>query len=75
MVIFEKLTNSFDSTANPEYSLMQILQPRLIFNLLPKQDKLILSIDRAYWKFGQTNINIFMPDIGYKGVFLYFYDA
>ena len=35
---------------------------------MPKKDNLILSIDRTNWKFGQTNINIFMLGIVYKGV-------
>ncbi|GAA3563741.1 IS4 family transposase [Snuella lapsa] len=79
-VTFEKLANAFDARANPESSLRRIqrfianysldsnLIARLVFNLLPKQDKLILSIDRTNWKFGQTNINIFMLAIVYKGV-------
>ena len=79
-VTFEKLANAFDTQASPESSLRRIqrfianysLDPdliaRLVFNLLPKQGKLILSIDRTNWKFGQTNINIFMLGIVYKGV-------
>ena len=79
-VTFEKLANAFDTKANPESSLRRIqrfianysfdadLIARLIFSLLPKQGKLILSIDRTNWKFGQTNINIFMLGVVYKGV-------
>ncbi|MBJ7883023.1 IS4 family transposase [Gelidibacter salicanalis] len=79
-VTFEKLSNAFDTKADPGSSLRRIqrfiagysLDPdliaRLIFNLLPVQEKLILSIDRTNWKFGQTNINIFMLGIVYKGV-------
>lgn len=79
-VTFEKLANAFDTQVNPgsslrriqrfiaSYSLDSDLIARLIFNLLPKQDKLILSIDRTNWKFGQTNINIFMLGVVYKGV-------
>ena len=71
-VTFEKLSNAFDSKTSSESSLRRIqrfiasysldsdLVARLVFNLLPKQDKLILSIDRTNWKFGQANINIFM---------------
>jgi hypothetical protein len=40
----------------------------LVFNLLTSQDKLILSSNRTNWKFGQTNINIFMLGVVYKGV-------
>ena len=79
-VTFEKLSNAFETKTSSESSLRRIqrfiasysldsdLIARLIFNLLPKQDKLILSIDRTNWKFGQTNINIFMLGIVYKGV-------
>ncbi len=79
-VTFEKLANAFESSANSKSSLRRIqrfvahysldsdLIARLIYGLLPKQDKLILSIDRTNWKFGQTNINIFMLGIVYKGV-------
>ncbi len=79
-VTFEKLANAFDTHADSESSLRRIqrfiasysldsdLIACLVFNLLPKQNKLILSIDRTNWKFGQTNINIFMLGIVYKGV-------
>ncbi|WP_445956000.1 IS4 family transposase [Yeosuana sp.] len=79
-VTFEKLSNAFDSKTSSESSLRRIqrfiasysldsdLVARLVFNLLPKQDKLILSIDRTNWKFGQANINIFMLGIVHKGV-------
>ena len=79
-VTFEKLANSFESSTNSksslrriqrfiaDYSLNSDLIARLVYGLLPKQDKLILSIDRTNWKFGQTNINIFMLGVVYKGV-------
>lgn len=79
-VTFEKLANAFDTKSDASSSLRRIqrfiagyrldsdLIARLIFNLLPKQDNLILSIDRTNWKFGQTNINIFMLGVVYKGV-------
>jgi len=79
-VTFEKLANAFDTTSDPNSSLRRIqrfianysldcnLIARLIFNLLPAQDKLILSIDRTNWKFGQTGMNIFMLGVVYKGV-------
>lgn len=79
-VTFEKLANAFDTKADTSSSLRRIqrfianysldsdLIACLVFNLLPKQDKLILSIDRTNWKFGQTNINIFMLGVVYKGV-------
>lgn len=79
-VTFEKLANAFDSQSDSDSSLRRIqrfmasysldssLIARLVFSLLPAQDKLILSIDRTNWKFGQANINIFMLGIVYKGV-------
>lgn len=79
-VTFEKLANSFDTQSNSNSSLRRIQRfiasynldsdiiARLVFNLLPNQEKLILSIDRTNWKFGEKNINIFMLGIVYKGV-------
>jgi hypothetical protein len=79
-VTFEKLANAFESSADSKSSLRRIqrfiadytldsdLIARLVFGLLPKQDKLILSIDRTNWKFGKTNINIFMLGVVHKGV-------
>jgi len=77
---FEKLANAFDSEAMATSSLRRIqrfiahydlssdLIAKLIFGLLPDKENLKLSIDRTNWKFGQTNINIFMLGITYKGV-------
>jgi len=77
---FEKLANAFDSNAMASSSLRRIqrfiarycldsdLIAKLIFGLLPQKKDLKLSIDRTNWKFGQTNINIFMLGVTYKGV-------
>lgn len=77
---FEKLANAFDSEALAISSLRRIqrfiahyaldsdLIAKLIFNLLPNKDNLKLSIDRTNWKFGKTDINIFMLGVTYKGV-------
>jgi len=77
---FEKLANAFDSDAMAASSLRRIqrfiahyaldsdLIARLIFALLPNKEGLKLSIDRTNWKFGKTNINIFMLGVTYKGV-------
>ncbi len=77
---FEKLANAFDSGALAASSLRRIqrfiatyildsdIVAKLIFGLLPNKEGLKLSIDRTNWKFGQTNINIFMLGITYKGV-------
>jgi len=77
---FEKLSNAFDSEALAVSSLRRIqrfiahytldsdLIAKLIFSLLPQKENLKLSIDRTNWKFGQTDINIFMLGVTYKGV-------
>jgi len=79
-VSFEKLAISFNSKAQSESSLRRIqrfiagftldpdLVSRLIFSLLPEKENLRLSIDRTNWKFGKTNINIFMLGVTYQGV-------
>lgn len=80
-VTFSKLANAFDASANScsslrriqrfiaDFSLDSDLIAKLVFGLLPNKDKkLILSIDRTNWKFGQLDINIFMLGIVYKGV-------
>jgi len=77
---FDKLASAFDSEALAASSLRRIqrfvalyildsdLIAKLIFGLLPNKEGLKLSIDRTNWKFGQTNINIFMLGVTYKGV-------
>lgn len=51
-----------------DFSLSSTLIAKLIFNLLPNEKQLILTIDRTNWKFGDSNINILMLGIVYKGV-------
>ncbi len=77
---FEKLANAFDSVSNStsslrriqrfiaDYSLNSDLVAQLIFKLLPEKESLCLSIDRTNWKFGKTDINIFMLGVCYNGV-------
>ena len=79
-VTFEKLANAFDTTTKAESSLRRIQRfiawfyldsdciARLIFNLLPDNKKVMLTIDRTNWKFGESNINIFMLGVVYQGV-------
>ncbi len=79
-VNFEKLANAFDSGSKATSSLRRVqrfisgftlesdLIAKLIFGLLPEKGKYTLTIDRTNWKFGQTNINIFMLGVVYKGV-------
>lgn len=79
-VCFPKLANAFDHTASADSSLRRIqrfiasfamdgdLVARLVFALLPEREGLVLTIDRTNWKFGGSNINIFMLGVAYKGV-------
>lgn len=79
-VTFEKLANAFDADAKrdsslrriqrfiADYSLDRDLIARLVFSLLPQQEKLRLTIDRTNWKFGQVDINIFMLGVVHQGV-------
>ena len=79
-VSFENLARGFDSDVETDSSLRRIQRfisgfsldsdiiAKLIFNLLPEQNQLTLSIDRTNWKFGKTDINIFMLGIVYQGV-------
>lgn len=50
------------------YSLNLDFVAKMIFSLLPIKGKLVLSMDRTNWKFGQTNINILMLGVTYKGI-------
>ncbi len=52
----------------PDYSLDKDLIARFIFALLPHEPPYSIAIDRTNWKFGQTNINILVLAIVYKGV-------
>lgn len=79
-VSFEKLAIGFDSGAKPCSSLRRVqrffsgftldsdMVALLIFALLPEKENLCLTIDRTNWKFGQTDINIFMLGIAHQGV-------
>jgi hypothetical protein len=79
-VSFEKLANSFDRSSKASSSLRRIqrfiasysldsdLIAKLIFSLLPVKTKLTLTIDRTNWKFGKTDINIFMLGVVHDGV-------
>jgi len=79
-VSFENLARAFDTKAEESSSLRRIqrfiagyaldsdLIAKLIFSLLPNKEQLTLSIDRTNWKFGKTDINIFMLGIVYQGV-------
>ena len=51
-----------------KYALSLDIVARMIFSLLPCKDKLVLSMDRTNWKFGDFNINILMVGVTYKGI-------
>ena len=79
-VTYSKLARAFDTRAK-EYSSLRRIQrfisnyklcpdliARFIHGLLPRSSKYKLTIDRTNWKFGITDINIFMLGVVYKGV-------
>ena len=80
VVCFEKLASGFENGCGSDSSLRRIqrfmadykldkdLIARLIFALLPHEPPYSIAIDRTNWKFGQTNINILVLAIVYKGV-------
>ena len=79
-VCFSKLAIAFDSPANSDSSLRRIqrfiakfslegdLISKMIFSILPHEPPYQLTIDRSNWKFGETDINVFMLGIVYQGV-------
>lgn len=79
-VCFSMLATAFDSPAKADSCLRRIqrffsehdLNPdliaRVIFRLLPMQRPFTLAIDRTNWKFGSTDINIFMLAAAHEGV-------
>jgi hypothetical protein len=80
VVCFEKLASGFENSCSSDSSLRRIqrfmadysldkdLIARMIFALLPHKPPYTIAIDRTNWKFGQTNINILVLAIVYKGV-------
>ena len=79
-VCFEKLSCGFENNCSSDSSLRRIqrfmagynldkdLIARLIFALLPHKPPYSIAIDRTNWQFGQTDINILVLAIVYKGV-------
>jgi hypothetical protein len=79
-VSFVKLAQGFEGEACYESSHRRIqrffaefiidrtLVARLIFSLLPSKPPYRLSLDRTNWKYGNTDINILMLSVCYKGV-------
>lgn len=81
-VSFVKLSQGFEGKALQESNLRRIqrffatfiidnhLIANIVFSLLPHKPPYKLSLDRTNWKFGQTDINILMLSVCYKGVAL-----
>ena len=79
-VCFERLSQGFETASKSGSSLRRIqrfmadyvldmdLIARMIFSLLPHKPPYRLLMDRTNWKFGQTNINVLVVAIAYKGV-------
>ncbi|MCU4175686.1 IS4 family transposase [Carboxylicivirga sp. N1Y90] len=51
-----------------EFAFDPLIFTKLIYSLLPEYPPYMLSMDRPNWKFGQTDINILMLSVCYKGV-------
>ena len=79
-VNYERLALGFDTKVEKNSNLRRIqrffasyildhdLIAKLVFRLLPKQEKYELTMDRTNWKFGESNINILVIGIVYQGV-------
>lgn len=79
-VSFERLAQVFDTRASTGSNLRRIqrfmagyvldrdLICRMIFSLLPTKPPYGLILDRTNWKFGQTNLNILVLSVVYKGL-------
>ncbi len=79
-VSFERLSQGFESSSKRGSSLRRIqrfmacyvldmdLIAKMIFALLPHKPPYRLLIDRTNWKFGDSNLNILVLAIAYKGV-------
>jgi hypothetical protein len=51
-----------------EFTFNPLIFTKLLYSLLPDNLPFMLSMDRTNWKFGQTDINILMLSVCYKGV-------
>ena len=79
-VCLSKLAIAFDTPANSNSSQRRIQRfiagypldsniiAKMIFSILPHNPPYQLTIDRSNWKFGETDINIFMLGVVYEGV-------
>jgi hypothetical protein len=81
-VNFERLSQGFDNDVELSSNLRRIqrffasfdlnsdLIARLLFKILPFSGPYGLTLDRTNWKYGQTNINILVLGVVYKGLSL-----
>lgn len=79
-VNFDRLACDFDSKSNKDSSLRRIQRffagyvfdieiiAKIIFQLIPNDTPVGLSMDRTNWKFGETNINILVIGIVHEGL-------
>lgn len=79
-VNFDRLACDFDTRSKQESSLRRIQRffakfvfdqeviTKIIFNLIPKNGKIGLTLDRTNWKFGETNINILVLGVIHEGL-------
>ena len=79
-VNFERLAQGFDNPVALSSNLRRIqrffasftldrdLVARLLYKLIPFKGPYGLTLDRTNWKFGQTNINILVLGVIYKGI-------
>jgi hypothetical protein len=79
-VNYIKLSQGIESNAKASSNLRRIQRffadflfsedtiAKLLYAMLPEQESNRLCLDRTNWKFGQTNINILMLSVAYKGV-------
>jgi len=79
-VSYVKLAQGFSSSVEYDSNLRRVqrffakfvFEPliftKLIYSLLPEEPPYMLSMDRTNWKFGNTDINVLMLSIYYKGV-------
>jgi len=79
-VNYERLALGFDTSVEKDSNLRRIQRffasymldhdviAKLVFRLLPKQEKYELTMDRTNWKFGESNINILVIGVVYQGV-------
>jgi hypothetical protein len=79
-VNFDRLACDFNTSSQKDSSLRRIQRffasyifdpstiAKIIFKLIPKDEKIGLSLDRTNWKFGETNINILVLAVIHQGV-------